>query len=429
MNNIKNMWIKLDPQKKRLVVIGLGLTFAVTILSNFLFVEPPEKTEKVAVNSLRLTGADPERFGIDAIERRIKKAEAENARLSAAVDKAANADDVKRITDQLKRDYLGKITLLEAQLKEEQKRAAAAKPALSKEQLTRLVQSELESTRNKQGATPDPEEVFNKKEMFQPPKPQDQVTPKVNIANGSVEKEEEVASFELIKIESSVKGPSEEATDLSGNSHFFPAGTILSGVLVTGLDAPTSMGSRAEPHPALLRIKKEALMPNFYTGDLEECFVLISGYGDMSSERAYLRSETLSCIDSEKNAVEMPLKSFAVGEDGSAGVRGILVSREGRLIAESLKAGTLSAMAEVFGKSPIPQIATGPAGEMQPFQDNLSSASLQSSAAKGAGAALERIADYYLDVADQIFPILEIRAGRQIDLVITEGADIAFSPN
>lgn len=426
MDKIKNMWVKLDPKKKRFAVMGLGLVFAVVVLSNFLFVEPPQKQEKVAVNSLRLTGADPERFGIDALERRIRKAEDENARLSAEVEKAADAEDVRRVTDQLKREYQGKIANLEKQLKQEQKRAANAKPALSKEQLAQLVKREMQSEWDKQGSAPDPEEVFGKKDMFQPPMPKTQVAPGVNVSNG--EKEEEVASFELIKIENSVEGPPETPADQYENSQFFPAGSIVSGVLVTGLDAPTSMSARAEPHPALLRIKKETLMPNFYTGDLEECFVLISGYGDMSSERAYLRSETLSCIDSDKNAIEMPLKSFAVGEDGSAGVRGILVSREGRLIAESLKAGTLSAMAEVFGSSPVPQIATGPVGESQPFQDNLSGAALQSSAAKGAGAALERIADYYLDVADQIFPILEIRAGREIDLVLTEGADVAFAP-
>jgi len=392
VDKIKNAWIKLDPKKKRLVVMALGLGIAVFVLSNFLFVDPPERAARTEATSLRLTGADTGRFGIDALERRIKKAETENKRLSEKLDKAADAEAMRISVERMERDYKSQIAALDKQ------------------------------------TTPSPNELFEKEELFQAPKPQAQTQPGINLAKGEEPAEEKQATFELIKIESSVSGPPEVEVGRDENSQFFPAGSIISGVLVTGLDAPTNMSSRGEPHPALLRVKKETLMPNFYTGDLEECFVLISGYGDMSSERAYLRSETLSCIDSDKNAVEMPLKAFAVGEDGSAGVRGILVSREGRLIAESLKAGTLSAMAEVFGKTPVPQIITSDTGGNQPFQNNLSSESLQSSASRGAGAALERIADYYLDVADQIFPILEIRAGREIDLVLTQGADVAFVP-
>ena len=36
--------------------------------------------------------------------------------------------------------------------------------------------------------------------------------------------------------------------------------------------------------------------------------------------------------------------------------------------------------------------------------------------------ALGRVADYYLKLADKIFPILEIDAGRQVEIVITQSA-------
>jgi conjugal transfer pilus assembly protein TraB len=41
-----------------------------------------------------------------------------------------------------------------------------------------------------------------------------------------------------------------------------PAGSILSGTLVTGLDAPTSDASRRDPIPLLLRIKDLAILPS-----------------------------------------------------------------------------------------------------------------------------------------------------------------------
>ena len=91
------------------------------------------------------------------------------------------------------------------------------------------------------------------------------------------------------------------------------AGSIFSGQLITGLDVPTSQGARREPYPALIRIKTSAILPNRYRTNVRECFVLTSGYGDLSSERAYLRSETLPCIFRQKNSeqvIERPLEGY-----------------------------------------------------------------------------------------------------------------------
>ena len=38
--------------------------------------------------------------------------------------------------------------------------------------------------------------------------------------------------------------------------------------------------------------------------------------------------------------------------------------------------------------------------------------------------ALDRVADYYLKLADKIFPVLEVDAGRDVDIVITQSASI-----
>jgi conjugal transfer pilus assembly protein TraB len=69
--------------------------------------------------------------------------------------------------------------------------------------------------------------------------------------------------------------------------------------------------------------------------------MILSGYGDLSSERAYLRGETFSCIREDGGVIEAQLDSYAVGEDGKAGVRGRLVSKQGQMVAKSLIAGFL----------------------------------------------------------------------------------------
>ena len=79
--------------------------------------------------------------------------------------------------------------------------------------------------------------------------------------------------------------------------------------------------------------------PNRFRADVRECFLIVSGYGDLSSERAYLRGETFSCVREDGGVIEAKLDAYAVGEDGKAGVRGRVVSKQGQIIAKSMMAG------------------------------------------------------------------------------------------
>jgi conjugal transfer pilus assembly protein TraB len=201
---------------------------------------------------------------------------------------------------------------------------------------------------------------------------------------------------------------------------YIPAGTILSGMLITGLDAPTQENAKNEPFPVLININKEALLPNEFTLNLRECFVIAAGFGDMSSERVYLRAENISCITKSGRAVEVKLSAYATGEDGKAGLRGRLVSKQGKLIARSLLAGFLEGLSGAFDVNPVPVISTSSSDQTQ-YQSVYNNKALQGAAVAGSSKALERIASFYLKLAQDMFPVLEIDAARKIDLIITQG--------
>ena len=42
----------------------------------------------------------------------------------------------------------------------------------------------------------------------------------------------------------------------------------------------------------------------------------------------------------------------------------------------------------------------------------------------GVGRALDRLAQYYIKLAENTFPVIEVDAGREIDVVITKGVRI-----
>src|SRR5690606_22582002 len=60
---------------------------------------------------------------------------------------------------------------------------------------------------------------------------------------------------------------------------YLPATSIISGVVITGLDAPTGQTAQENPFPALIRIKKDAILPNRFRASIEDCHALVSGYG------------------------------------------------------------------------------------------------------------------------------------------------------
>ena len=198
-----------------------------------------------------------------------------------------------------------------------------------------------------------------------------------------------------------------------------PVGSLIEAVVITGLDAPTNQQTRHDPFPVLMRFKELGILPNRFTADVRECFLLASGYGDMSSERAYMRGETISCITEDGEAMEARFDSYAVGEDGKAGVRGRLVTKNGALIARALIAGFGSGLSEALNVSVVPVVANKKSDTVQ-FQDAFSPQALQKGAVGGVQSALDKIADYYLTMAENIVPVIEIDAGRVITFVVSQ---------
>ncbi|MTJ94331.1 MAG: hypothetical protein F8N36_15945 [Desulfovibrio sp.] len=196
---------------------------------------------------------------------------------------------------------------------------------------------------------------------------------------------------------------------------------ISSATLVTGMAVPTGQGGRQDPFPALLRIKKETLLPNMYRADLRECFALMSAYGDLSSERAILRGEKISCIDKQGRMLEGRLQGYATGEDGQVGVAGHLVSKQGQLIGKAILAGVAQGIGGAFNFQQTPTLAlsTGGSTTNPAYTRAFSAESLQAGAAGGVGNAMQMLAQWYIAQANAIFPVIEISPGRSIDIIMT----------
>jgi len=208
---------------------------------------------------------------------------------------------------------------------------------------------------------------------------------------------------------------------------WLPSGSFMKAVLLSGLDAPTSGGSPAEPYPVLMGITDLGVLPNRYRMNLKECFVIGAGYGNLSDERAYIRTETLSCVRNDRKVIDVSLKGHVMGEDGKLGLRGRLVSKQGQQIAMAIFAGTLSGLGTALKPQHSVSINLSDNAGLNRYDWG---DVMESAAMGGASNALGKVADYYLKMAERLFPIVEIDAGRHVDVVVLKGQElkIAASP-
>ena len=255
----------------------------------------------------------------------------------------------------------------------------------------------------------------------QPPVPATQ-DPGTGGRRGSAAAPVQQAALPAIRILGSDVPDNTPVPPLENQTYRLPATSILTGTLVTGLDASTATQSRRDPFPVLLRLQKTAILPNRYQADVRECFVLLAGYGDLSSERAYLRGETVSCVLLDGSVIETRLQGYAAGEDGKAGVRGRLVTKQGQFIARALMVGFIEGVADVLQKGDTVTLG------LSQSQGEDGSNPWGSAALRGTGNALDRIAQFYIDQAYNLFPVIEIDAGRQLDIVLTGHLDMPL-PN
>jgi len=459
MEKMKEFWGNLPAQRKKQIVLGTGCAILVSILWQFLSGNEFEKKEYVSPSSVRLTGDNTERLGMDALTARVRSMEQSNkdlkSKISALQDEKRQLEGKGGDATELQQDYQRQIDRIHERLNRQSKALREKGFQIDEDgnvteieggdgdlgQSVSLLNEDTENAEpidfSKAPRTNNPpakreKNIWADSSRFQaPPSRTTGQAPggrnSASAGEGQAAPQKPAVSMKVIEStpDAATRERQAQAEEEQEAEQYLPAGSIVSGTLITGLDAPTSNSAKGNPHPALVRIKTESILPNRYRADLRECFMIVSGYGDMSSERAYLRTETLSCINQEGVAMETRLESFAVGEDGKAGIRGRLVTKTGQLLAKSTMAAFISSASEVFGSSPIPTISTT-ASDQLPFQQALSDDAVQSAAMQGTGKAMERIADYYMDMADQIFPILEIDAGREIDLILNSGTSISF---
>ncbi len=337
-------------------------------------------------------------------EKKAEVAKQEEIKLDAGIlQKTQYQENQKRIQEleaQIK-------AMQEAQQKEEEaKRIAQEEEKKKKEMEEKQPKVHMPPSPPPLPPVPAGQQGFGQGQMGYPPPPQPEkpeVIGGIGIVSQQIEKKEKEDAKKQVK-----------------KKYYLPT-SFMEATLLSGLDAPAVSKAEGNPMPALFRVKAPAVLPNRVKANLKGCFVIAEGLGNLADERAHLRLVSLSCIDRKGNAViDQKIKGFVVDSDGKIGLRGRVVSKMGAHIVRSLIAGFFGGLGQVAGTQSYSFSVTG-AGTVSTIEPGKVA---QAAIGGGIQQAAVNLQKFYLELAQQTIPVIEIQATRNVTLVVSEGVEL-----
>lgn len=198
---------------------------------------------------------------------------------------------------------------------------------------------------------------------------------------------------------------------------YVPAGTFVRAVMLGGADAAAGVTSQGNPTPMLFRLLDQGTLPNHHKSHLKDCLATAAVIGDISSERGQIRLERLSCVAPNNEIVDISVEGTVFGPEGKNGVRGIPLWREGALLQRAFIAGTLSGLSSGIAQQ-YTTTSVSPLGTTTSINNG---DIFKYGAANGVSNAMDKLADYNINRADQYHPVVQLSAGTVIDIVFLTG--------
>ena len=211
-----------------------------------------------------------------------------------------------------------------------------------------------------------------------------------------------------------------------------PVNSALEGVMLSGINARPSgsiagaVGSPSAANnvgaPFVSRLKGNAILPNGWKlGDLGDCLLGGSAVAILSAERAYAISETLSCIGADGEVYEAPVKAYALDVDGTLGLAGKVVSKQGSLILQAALTGMASGLGSALAPTAVPSYNTNPAnGSQAGIQFPNPAGVAYTAVGQGVNQAASQLSKFYLKYAEETFPVVEVVSSTRVTWVLKE---------
>lgn len=445
INDIKDKWETLTPKHKQLTFIG-GIAAVVVIA---IFAGSSEKTVRKAPVEKNKIELIEQNTGSMDMEQLVGQNQLLSTKVLSMQDKIATMDEnfksVKRSlslnselaeTPQILYDLRRKIDLLQKEQERLLDMGVSTRdknPNSDTDFIDDIINEPAMSSPRAKEDTPSEGDVFGDSSVVTTTKPDttdiipDNPLAYVNAAyaNASVHKTDEnqyvtssenfgqpnkpktggsIEVFQTQKTKNDNK-PAEKEVEWKGA--VLPAGTLIPGIVISGVDAPTGKAAEKGAVVSTIRITGPAILPNGERVDLTGCFVVNDVRGDLATQRANFRPQTLTCSLADIGIVDTMIQGYVSGKDGTLGFRGKVVNKQGSALLYAGTAGLIGGFGNAFsggGGNGRTTITTGGQFDLPSTED-----AMTAGVGEGISAASDTLSEYYKEQLDLLYPIIEIK--------------------
>jgi conjugal transfer pilus assembly protein TraB len=215
-----------------------------------------------------------------------------------------------------------------------------------------------------------------------------------------------------------------------------PVNSALEAVLLSGFNARPSgsttgaagtvVSANKVGAPFVTRIKGQAIMPNGWKlSDLGDCFLGGSAIAVLSTERANAIADTMSCIAKDGEVWEAPIEAYGLDVDGTLGIAGTVVSKQGSLLMQAALTGMASGLGSALSPTSIPAYNSNASNGSTSGVQYPNAAGLASTAVgQGVNHAAAQLSKFYLDYAKEVFPVVEVTSGTRVTWILTRSVEL-----
>lgn len=216
---------------------------------------------------------------------------------------------------------------------------------------------------------------------------------------------------------------------------YFMMSGLAKATLHTGFRAPTLSVGENNTQPVYMSVDSQVVTANDDNIDIEDCTVMGTSRGNLNSGRAEIRLSELNCVVHYKNGkrgrISEKVNGWVYGEDGVFGLKGRLVSSEGKVLESAMPIAMIQALIgslSQLGQTSQQVSSLGLSGGTLtgttsiPSADQMKNGALQGFS-QSMNQSLSQVVDYYISILKEMNPAIEILGGRNRLTILFKGGE------
>jgi len=204
------------------------------------------------------------------------------------------------------------------------------------------------------------------------------------------------------------------------DERYVPSGTFVPAVILGGADADAGVNGQSKNNGVMLfKLVQNGTLPNGGHSRMKGCFVTGSAWGDVSSERAYVVLDKLSCARPGEPIIDRPVTGWAFF-GGKVGIKGKPMMRDNKTMAWAGLGGIMSGISSAaqYTQSILTMSPLGAASAVP--TTNMGAYTMLGGGAKGS----DMLAGHFVRRAELFHPVIQVGAGNLVTIVFKDGFNL-----